>query len=89
MSLSDIEIKELFEFFTTLKSAEDFEKFFADLCTNSEIEAMAQRLKSAKLLLKGETYEQIIAKTDISSATLSRVSKCVKYGVGYKTYIKD
>ena len=89
MSLSETEIKELYEFFASLKSAEDFEKVFIDLCTNSEIEAMAQRLKAAKLLMKGETYEQIIAKTDISSATLSRVSKCVKYGVGYKVYIKD
>ena len=89
MSLSEVEIKELYEFFASLKTAEDFEKVFVDLCTNSEIEAMAQRLKSAKLLLKGETYEQIIAKTDISSATLSRVSKCVKYGTGYKTYLKD
>ena len=45
---------------------------------------MTQRIKAAKLLLDGETYEQIIAKTEISSATLSRVSRCVKYGEGYK-----
>ena len=88
MSLSETEIKELYEFFASLKSAEDFEKVFIDLCTNSEIEAMAQRLKAAKLLMKGETYEQIIAKTDISSATLSRVSRCVQYGTGYSKFLK-
>ena len=45
---------------------------------------MAQRLHAAELLLNGVTYERIIEKTGISSATLSRVSKCVKYGSGYK-----
>ena len=45
---------------------------------------MAQRLYAAKLLLDNKTYEQVIEKTNISSATLSRVSKCVKFGSGYK-----
>lgn len=69
-------------------TAEEFELLFVDLCTYKEIEAMAQRLQAAKLLLEGETYEQIIAKTDISSATLSRVSRCVKYGKGYQAFVK-
>jgi len=63
---------------------EDCELFFRDLCTVKELDSMAQRISSAKLLLNGETYESIIKKTDISSATLSRVSRCVKYGEGYK-----
>lgn len=82
------EVKELFETVLTLKTREDCEKFFDDLCTYKELEAMAQRLKAAKMILKGNTYEQIIKETDISSATLSRVSKCVKYGEGYKNYLK-
>ena len=82
------DIKELFELILTLKTQEDCEKFFDDLCTYKELEAMAQRLKAAKMILKGNTYEQIIKETEISSATLSRVSKCVKYGNGYKNYIK-
>jgi TrpR-related protein YerC/YecD len=49
---------------------------------------MAQRVKAAKLLMEGKTYEEIIRLTDISSATLSRVSKCVKYGKGYKKLLK-
>lgn len=82
------DIKELFELILTLKTQEDCEKFFDDLCTYKELEAMAQRLKAAKMIMKGNTYEQIIKETEISSATLSRVSKCVKYGNGYKNYIK-
>lgn len=82
------DIKELFELILTLKTQEDCEKFFDDLCTYKELEAMAQRLKAAKMIIKGNTYEQIIKETEISSATLSRVSKCVKYGNGYKNYIK-
>lgn len=82
------DIKELFELILTLKTQEDCEKFFDDLCTYKELESMAQRVKAAKMILKGNTYEQIIKETEISSATLSRVSKCVKYGNGYKNYIK-
>ena len=75
---------ELFESIVKLNSVEDCELFFRDLCTIKELDSMTQRIKAAKLLLDGETYEKIIAKTDISSATLSRVSRCVKYGEGYK-----
>ena len=71
-----------------LKTKEDCKDFFEDLCTYKEIDSMAQRVISAKLLLEGETYEKIIEKTDISSATLSRVSKCVKYGSGYAKVLK-
>ena len=49
---------------------------------------MTQRLMAAKLLLQGKTYNQVIDATDISSATLSRVSNAVKYGKGYKQFIK-
>ena len=82
------DIKELFDLILTLKTQEDCEKFFDDLCTYKELESMAQRVKAAKMIMKGNTYEQIINETEISSATLSRVSKCVKYGNGYKNYIK-
>lgn len=78
---------ELFDVILKLKSREDCEMFFRDLCTYKELDSMAQRVVSAKLLKNGETYEQIIAKTDISSATLSRVSRCVKYGEGYKKFL--
>lgn len=78
------EIKDLYDAILSLETEKDCEAFFSDLCTYTELYSMAQRLKAAKFLLDGKTYEQITAETDISSATLSRVSKCVKFGEGYK-----
>ena len=78
---------ELYQAILRLKSEKDCEDFFSDLCTIKELNAMNQRVIAGKLLINGETYEKIIAKTDISSATLSRVSRCVKYGKGYKTFL--
>ncbi len=78
----------LFETILKLKTQEDCETFFNDLCTYKELDSMTARIKAAELLLKGETYEKIIASTDISSATLSRVNKCVKYGNGYIKFCK-
>lgn len=82
------EIKELYKVIANLKTEQECEKFFSDLCTYKELDSMAQRLRAAKLLTEGKTYEQVIEKTDISSATLSRVSKCVKFGEGYKMVFK-
>lgn len=81
-------INELFEIIASLKSAEECRGLFSDMCTNKEIEQMAQRLRAAKLLLQGKTYSQVIEETDISSATLSRVSRCVQYGSGYSKFLK-
>ncbi len=85
---NNYQIEQLYEVILKLKTKDDCQKLFADLCTNKELDAMAQRVTAAKLLIKGETYEKIIARTDISSATLSRVSKCVKYSDGYKSFIE-
>ena len=68
----------LFELLASIENAKDMELLFADLCTKNEIEQMTQRLMAAKLLLQGKTYNQVIEETDISSATLSRVSNAVK-----------
>lgn len=82
--------KELYEFFSKVNSAEEFEKIFSDLCTFNEVEQMSQRLQCAKLFLQGLTYAQIIDKTDISSATLSRVSRCIHHGSGgYNEVLKQ
>ena len=78
------EIEKLYELIPLIQNKEDCKDLFEDLCTYKEIEAMAQRLHAAELLLDGATYEQIVKQTGISSATLSRVSKCVKFGTGYK-----
>ncbi len=78
----------LFEAILSLNTLEECGAFFEDLVTYNEVESMSQRIRAAKLLLEGKTYEQIIAETSISSATLSRVSKCVHYGEGYKNILK-
>ena len=82
------EIEKLYELMPLIQSKEDCKALFEDLCTYKEIESMAQRLHAAKMLLEGSTYEQIIESTGISSATLSRVSRCVKFGAGYKKFLQ-
>ena len=71
-----------------MKNEQECQDFFDDLCTNKEVEQMAQRVCAAKLLMDGKTYNQVIEETDISSATLSRVSRCVQYGKGYSEILK-
>ena len=81
-------INELYELIASMQTSEDCRDLFADLCTIKELEQMAQRVKAAKLLIEGKTYNQVIEETDISSATLSRVSRCVQYGSGYSKFLK-
>ena len=78
--------KQLFEAILRLKSPEDCEAFFEDLCTRKELEQMVMRLSAAALLMQGETYTEVMRQVDISSATLSRVSRCVQYGAGYSRF---
>ena len=82
-------ITELYRIITNLKSEEECRMLFEDLCTNKELEKMAERIYAARLLMEGKTYNQVMAESDISSATLSRVSKCVQYGTGYSTILKE
>ena len=88
MSINEVHLKEFYNLILSLKTNDDCKDLFEDLCTYKEVEQMAQRVVAAKLLMKGKTYEEVIKETDISSATLSRVSKCVKYGKGYSKLLK-
>ena len=81
-------IQHLYQTILNLESDEACAAFFEDLCTNKELEQMAERAYAARLLMEGKTYSQIIAQADISSATLSRVSRCVQYGKGYSSVLK-
>jgi len=81
-------IDALFELIAGLENAEDCRALFSDLCTFKEIEKMAERVHAARQLLEGKTYNQVIAQSDISSATLSRVSRCVQFGNGYSRLLK-
>ena len=79
----DHKIDELFHLIASIQDPEQVRALFDDLCTRKELANMAERVFAAKLLLQGNTYNQIMAQSDISSATLSRVSRCVQYGKGY------
>ena len=81
-------IQHLFELITKIDNLDDCKALFDDLCTMKEVENMAERCFAAKLLLEGNTYNQVMAQADISSATLSRVSRCVQYGSGYSKLLK-
>ena len=81
-------IKALYELIASITDPADIKALFQDLCTAKEIENMAERVFAARLLLEGKTYNQIMEEADISSATLSRVSRCVQYGEGYSRLLK-
>ena len=75
-------IDALFDAILSLETREECYDFFKDLCTVKEISDMAQRLEAAKLLLDGSTYEQIVKTVEISTATISRINRCIQYGTG-------
>ena len=78
----------LMDAISKLKTADECYKFFEDVCTIREIQDMGKRLEAAKLLDIGLSYQEIIDKIGISTATLSRVSKALNYGSGgYKNVI--
>ncbi len=87
--LRDEEMDALFDAVLTLENAEDCYRFFEDLCTIGELRAMSQRFAVARLLQRGETYAAIAEKTGASTATVSRVNRCLVYGAaGYRNALQ-
>jgi len=82
-------LQELCTLLAEIQDPEDVYALLADLCTAKEMENMAERCYAAKLLMAGNTYNQVMAQANISSATLSRVSRCVQYGKGYSRLLKN
>ena len=82
------QIEALYQLIADIRDPEQIRALFDDLCTRKELANMAERIFAAKLLMQGNTYNQIMAQSDISSATLSRVSRCVQYGKGYSQLLK-
>ena len=80
------DIDELFDGILTLKDREDCYRFFEDICTVNEIHAIAQRLQVAKLLSQKKTYTEIEEETKASTATISRINKCLVYGADGYSY---
>ena len=74
------EIDMLFKGILKLETVEDCYRFFEDLCTIKEVCSMAQRLEVAAMLKEGVTYHDIVEKTGASTATISRINRCITYG---------
>jgi TrpR-related protein YerC/YecD len=83
--LSKKDVEQLFGAILKLESIEECYRFFDDLCTIGEVKSLSQRLEVAKMLRSGHTYTQIEKETGASTATISRVKRCLTYGMdGYQ-----
>ncbi len=86
--LRDEHTDSLFDAILLLKDREECYNFFEDLCTIAELKALAQRLQVAKMLREKRTYTEICEQTGASTATISRVNRCLVYGAdGYNTVL--
>ncbi len=80
---------QLFNAILLLKNEKECYSFFEDLVTINEIKEFCQRFEVARMLSEGSTYEEIAQKTGVSSATISRVKRCLNYGAdGYKLILE-
>lgn len=83
------EVITFFKAVLALETIDECDKFFVDICTVSEVKAIAQRLQVARMLHEGHTYMQIEEKTGASTATISRVKRFLQYGSGgYKLMLE-
>ena len=83
------EIEKLFKAILALRDIETCQKFFDDICTIKELQDMSQRLEVARELKNGKNYQEISKSTGASTATISRVNKCLLYGSGGYTAVLD
>ncbi len=84
------DLETLYTAIVALKTNEEVAAFLEDICTIKEIQAMSQRLKVAQLLVAGKNYQDIAIETGVSSATVSRVSRCLQYGAGgYRKFLGE
>ena len=83
--LKDEDMDILFRGILKLQTVEDCYDFFEDLCTIAELRAFVQRFQVARMLDEGRIYSDIVQETGASTATISRVNKCLVYGSdGYR-----
>lgn len=86
--MNDKSIETLFNAVLTLKNKDECRRFFSDLCTISELKSMSQRMEVALMLKNGSVYTDIAERTGASTATISRVNRCINYGSdGYNLVI--
>ncbi len=87
--LRNEQANQLCEAMLCLKDVKECYRFLEDVCTVGELKAMRQRFEVARMLYEGNTYEAIVARTGASTATISRVKRCLEYGAdGYKLVFK-
>ena len=90
--MKNLHTKEVDELFTAILSLENIDecyKFFEDACTIKEVLEIAQRLKAAQMLRDGVNYAEITKETGMSTATISRVNRCLEYGEGGYSMVLD
>ena len=86
---SNNDVMEFFSAILSLENEDECSAFFEDVCTFKELNDIAQRLRAAKLLKSGASYTEISGATGMSTATISRVNRCLAYGSGgYKMVIE-
>ena len=79
----------LYQAVLSLKTPEECKRFFDDLCTIKELQDLSQRLEVAEMLYDGKNYQEVSRQTGASTATISRVNKCLNYGSnGYETALQ-
>ena len=87
--LKDELLDRLFESVLLLRTRDECYQFFEDICTIAELKSLAQRLEVAKMLQENQTYGEIAGRTGASTATISRVKRCLNYGAdGYKLVLE-
>ena len=87
--LKSEELDDVFHAILSLRDVNECYQFFEDICTISELKALSQRLEVARMLKEGHTYDDIVERTGASTATISRVKRCLNYGAdGYKTILE-
>ena len=80
--LQNADTDHFFRAVLSLETVEECYQFFEDVCTVKELEALSQRFQVAKMLAEGRNYIEIGEETGASSATISRVNKCLQFGSG-------
>ena len=87
--IRDKEVDQLFEAILLLRKVDECYRFFEDICTVKEIKSISQRLAVARMLNEGAKYSDTSRVTGASTATISRVKRCLNFGAeGYKLILE-
>ena len=87
-NIRDENLDKLFEAILSLETVDECYALFDDLCTVNELIALKQRFLVARMLSEGMIYSEIVEKTGVSTATISRINRCLNYGEGYVTALE-